>query len=67
MHKRPLVLGLIADRVFEVTGLDEDPLHAGYWAHRHDYDRGTLSGRDYWHAVASHAATRGTPAARIAA
>jgi len=38
-----------------VTGLDEDPLHAGYWAHRNDYDRGTLSGRDYWHAVASHA------------
>jgi len=38
-----------------VTGLDEDPLHAGYWAQRHDYDRGALSGRDYWQAVASHA------------
>lgn len=38
-----------------VTGLDEDPLRAGYWAYRHDYDRGTLSGRDYWHGVASHA------------
>jgi putative hydrolase of the HAD superfamily len=45
-----------------VTGLDEDPLHAGYWAHRHEYDRGTLSGRDYWHAVASHAGAKFDPA-----
>src|ERR1035437_6445478 len=38
-----------------VTGLDEDHLHAGYWAFRHDYDRGALTGPAYWHAVAAHA------------
>ena len=37
------------------TGLDEDRLHAGYWAFRHDYDRGALTGPAYWHAVAAHA------------
>ena len=29
------------------------PLHAAYWAHRHDYDRGALTGPSYWHAVAT--------------
>jgi putative hydrolase of the HAD superfamily len=42
-------------RMREVAGLDEAPLHAGYWAHRDDYDRGALTGRRYWHAVARHA------------
>jgi putative hydrolase of the HAD superfamily len=38
-----------------ITGLGEGALHAGYWAHRHDYDRGTLSGVAYWGAVAEGA------------
>lgn len=38
-----------------VTGLDEDRFHAVYWAFRNDYDRGALTGRAYWHAVAAHA------------
>jgi putative hydrolase of the HAD superfamily len=42
-------------RIRAITGLDEEPLHAAYWASRHDYDRAALTGRAYWHAVASHA------------
>ena len=38
-----------------ITGLDESALHAAYWADRHEYDRGTLTGPAYWHAVAAHA------------
>jgi putative hydrolase of the HAD superfamily len=53
-------------RMREVTGLDEGPLHAGYWAHRDDYDRGALTGRAYWHAVASHAGV-GFDEAQVAA
>jgi putative hydrolase of the HAD superfamily len=34
------------------TGLGEEPLHEAYWAFRHDYDRGALTGRAYWHAIA---------------
>ncbi len=30
----------------------EPAFHAAYWRHRADYDRGTLSGRAYWTAVA---------------
>jgi putative hydrolase of the HAD superfamily len=36
-----------------ITGLDEDTLHAAYWAFRHDYDRGALAGLAYWRAVAT--------------
>ena len=38
-----------------VSGLDEERLHAAYWKFRHDYDRGTLTGRAYWDAVAADA------------
>ena len=32
----------------------KDPaFHEAYWRPRHDYDRGTLSGPDYWHQVAA--------------
>lgn len=44
-------------RMLEASALSEEALHAGYWAHRHDYDRGTLTGSEYWQAVAHHAAT----------
>jgi len=39
-------------RMLSITGLDETRLHAAYWAFRHDYDRGALTGRAYWQAVA---------------
>ena len=42
----------------EVSGLDEERLHAGYWKFRHDYDRGALNGRTYWEAVAADAGVR---------
>jgi putative hydrolase of the HAD superfamily len=42
-------------RLRSITGLDEDRLHAAYWAFRHDYDRGALTGPAYWHAVANDA------------
>lgn len=36
-----------------ITGLNEEPLHDAYWAFRHDYDRGALTGRAYWNAIAT--------------
>ena len=41
-----------------VSGLDEERLHAAYWKFRHDYDRGALTGRSYWDAVAADAGVR---------
>ena len=38
-----------------ITGLDEDPLHRGYWAHRLAYDRGDLTGHAYWQKVGDDA------------
>jgi putative hydrolase of the HAD superfamily len=40
-------------RLRSITGLDEDRLHAAYWKFRRDYDRGALTGRTYWQAVAA--------------
>ena len=42
-------------RMRSITGLDEEPLHRGYWAHRHAYDRGDLTGQTYWHNVVQDA------------
>jgi putative hydrolase of the HAD superfamily len=36
-----------------LTGLTEEQLHQGYWAHRHAYDRGDLTGEAYWNKAAS--------------
>jgi putative hydrolase of the HAD superfamily len=41
-----------------VSGLDEERLHAAYWKFRHDYDRGALTGRTYWDAVAADTGVR---------
>ena len=49
-----------------VSGLDEERLHAAYWKFRHDYDRGTLTGRAYWDAVAADAGVRFDDAQRAA-
>ena len=43
------------NRMLATSGLEVTALHAGYWAHRHSYDLGTLSGAAYWQAVAQHA------------
>src|SRR4051794_26030245 len=34
-----------------ITSLEEEPLHSAYWALRHDYDRGALTGKAYWQGV----------------
>jgi putative hydrolase of the HAD superfamily len=38
-----------------ITGLREADLQRGYWAPRHEYDRGTFTGPSYWHEVAANA------------
>jgi putative hydrolase of the HAD superfamily len=42
-------------RMRSITALDEDVFHREYWAHRHPYDRGDLSGSLYWQKVATGA------------
>lgn len=42
------------ERMKTITGLDEASFHAGYWAYRHAYDRGTHTGKEYWRLVAAH-------------
>jgi len=37
----------------EIFAASEKSFHTAYWAHRHDYDRGTLNGQAYWRAVAN--------------
>jgi len=49
-----------------VSGLDEERLHEAYWKFRHDYDRGALTGRSYWDAVAADAGVRFDDAQRAA-
>lgn len=48
-------------RIRTITGLEEAPLHREYWAHRHDYDRGALTGVDFWHKAAAGAGVVLTP------
>ncbi|HWZ51430.1 MAG TPA: HAD family phosphatase [Granulicella sp.] len=38
-------------RMLAITGLDEARFQPSYWAPRHDYDRGTYTGQEYWLAV----------------
>jgi len=45
----------------EITGFDEQTLHQGYWAPRHAYDRGDLTGLTYWEQVAIAGGTTFTP------
>jgi putative hydrolase of the HAD superfamily len=42
------------ERMKTITGLDEAGFHAGYWAYRHAYDRGTHTGAEYWRLAAQH-------------
>ena len=48
-------------RIRTITGLEETPLHREYWAHRHDYDRGALTGEAFWHKAAAGAGIALTP------
>jgi putative hydrolase of the HAD superfamily len=48
--------------MLEITGLDEERFHAGYWAPRHEYDRGTYTGAAYWLEVGRHAGLELSPA-----
>jgi putative hydrolase of the HAD superfamily len=51
-------------RMRSITGLDEEPLHREYWAHRHAYDRGDLKNHAYWNKVAAGAGITLSPAQR---
>lgn len=42
-------------RIRTITRLEEEPLQREYWAHRHDYDRGTLTGDAFWRKAAAGA------------
>jgi putative hydrolase of the HAD superfamily len=48
-------------RMRTITGLTEDQLHQGYWAHRHAYDRGDLNARSFWTNALSHTGVILTP------
>lgn len=48
-------------QIRSITGLSEAALERGYWAHRHDYDRGELSGETYWRRIAEDNQTEFTP------
>ncbi|MDW5266610.1 MULTISPECIES: HAD family phosphatase [Acidobacteriaceae] len=69
------VLSLSADpavwqQMLAISGLSEADLDREYWAHRHEYDRGTLNGQTYWQKVAAGSHATFTPeqiAALIAA
>lgn len=39
-------------RLLAITCLPPEIFDAHYWKYRLDYDRGTLNGRTYWHAIA---------------
>ena len=42
------------ERLKAISGLNEAEFHAGYWAYRHAYDRGTHTGEEYWRLAAEH-------------
>lgn len=46
------------ERMKTISGLDEAGLRAGYWAHRHEYDRGTHTGEEFWRLAAEHSGAR---------
>jgi putative hydrolase of the HAD superfamily len=49
-------------RIRTITNLSEDILHREYWAHRHAYDRGDLTGVAYWNETVAGAGIILTPA-----
>ena len=51
-------------RMKDLTGLSEERFHREYWAHRHPYDRGDLTGESYWNKAAAGAGITLTSAQR---
>ena len=49
-------------KMLAITGLDEPAFDAAYWAPRHDYDRGTHTGPNYWRTAGQHAGVELTDA-----
>ena len=49
-------------RMQAVTRVPDPRFEAAYWAPRHDYDRGALTGEAYWLAVGAHAGLALEPA-----
>lgn len=47
--------------LLRITGLEPPRLNEFYWAHRHAYDEGKLSGQAFWRQVALDAALALTP------
>lgn len=41
--------------MLDQSGLTHDDLHKHYWTYRDDYDRGTITGREYWQKINSDA------------
>ena len=48
-------------RMVRLSGIAEERLHASYWAHRDEYDRGELTGVTYWQTVARDCGTAFAP------
>jgi putative hydrolase of the HAD superfamily len=60
------VLSLPADpivwkQMLTISGLSDAEFHREYWVYRHDYDRGTYTGKAYWNKIAAGAQTIFTP------
>jgi len=53
---------VVWQQILNLSGLSETDLNREYWAHRHEYDRGTFTGEAYWHKVAAGSQTTFTPA-----
>ncbi len=49
-------------KMLEITRLSDERFRPGYWAPRHEYDRGTYTGGAYWLEVGRHAGVELTPA-----
>jgi len=54
------------ERLKAVFASEEEPFHAAYWRHRHDYDRGTLNADTYWAAVGNDLGQHTTPEQELA-
>lgn len=48
-------------RLQRLTSLSEADFQHAYWLHRHDYDRGTLTGPDYFQQVATTSGLKAFP------
>jgi putative hydrolase of the HAD superfamily len=47
--------------ILAIAGVDAEPFWAGYWRHRDDLDRGTISVPEYWALIAGDTGAHWTP------